>query len=113
VGGSEPIHLNMQIIFERTSIQMIKFEKRKKKRKKGTTLEKECTSASLDVHYFHVSSHYRLLRRPEILTKKKRSTSTQPKKVYFLKDAKVSPNWESNITLPLSPSPRDPIVVGK
>jgi hypothetical protein len=34
VGGSEPIHLNMQIIFERTSIQMIKFEKRKKGKKK-------------------------------------------------------------------------------
>jgi hypothetical protein len=52
------------------AIQMIKIEKRKK-RKKGTTLEKECTSASLDVHYFHVSSHYRLLGRPEILTTKR------------------------------------------
>jgi hypothetical protein len=45
--------------------------KGKKTGKKVPNWKKECTCASLDVHYFHVSSHYRLLRRPEILTKKK------------------------------------------
>jgi hypothetical protein len=43
VRGSEPHRpLNMQIIFERTIIQMIKFEEKEKKKKgeKGTTLEK-------------------------------------------------------------------------
>jgi hypothetical protein len=46
--------------------------KGKKTGKKVPNWKKECTCASLDVHYFHVSSHYRLLRRPEILTKKKK-----------------------------------------
>lgn len=102
VGGSEPIHVNMQIILERTSIQMIKFEKRKKKRKKGTTLEKECTSASLDVHYFHVSSHYRLLRstwthNPQPTTKKGRLPKGCQSKPHL---------GESNITLPSAAPPQ-------
>lgn len=112
VGGSEPIHVNMQVILAKTSIQMIKFEKRKKKGKKVPHWKKNAHVHHLMYIIFMCHHTIGCWGDPKFWQKKKkkkRSTWTlnpkpTTKKDLLPKGCQSKPHLgESNITLPSTP----------